>query len=55
MTSQLSQFFIDKARNELHEDENRRKQSLELMRHWLLKHPFVMIKDESYTTGELKK
>jgi hypothetical protein len=33
--------FVEKARNELREDDFRKSQSLEQFRDWLSKHPFL--------------
>lgn len=43
--SKLPDFFIEKAKNELREDENRKQQSIEQCREWSLKHPFISITD----------
>lgn len=37
----LDEKFIQKARKELREDENRKKQALEHFREWIRKHPYI--------------
>jgi hypothetical protein len=37
----LSEKFVQKARSELREDENRKKQALEHFREWIAKHPYI--------------
>ena len=37
----LDEKFILKARKELREDENRKKQALEHFREWIKKHPYI--------------
>ena len=37
----LSQKYIDKARNELREDDTRKEQALKHFREWIAKHPFI--------------
>jgi hypothetical protein len=43
--NELSSFFVEKARIELGEDENRKKQCIEQFRKWLKKHPFIKAGD----------
>lgn len=45
MSKVLSNFFIEKAKNELREDESRKLQSYEIVKDWSLKHPFITILD----------
>lgn len=37
----LPQKYIDKARNELREDDIRKEQALKHFREWISKHPFI--------------
>lgn len=37
----LEEKFVQKARSELREDENRKKQALEHFREWIAKHPYI--------------
>lgn len=37
----LAEKFIQKARVELREEENRKKQALEHFREWIRKHPYI--------------
>lgn len=41
MTKVLDEKFVVKARKELREDDNRKKQALEHFREWIRKHPFI--------------
>jgi hypothetical protein len=41
MRAGLSEFFVEKARRELGEDESRREQALERFKEWIIKHPFI--------------
>lgn len=45
MSKVLSNFFIEKAKNELREDESRKLQSYEIIKDWALKHPFIVVLD----------
>lgn len=37
----LDEKFVLKAKKELREDENRKKQALEHFREWIRKHPYI--------------
>lgn len=37
----LPEKFVEKAKRELREDENRKEQALEHFREWLKKHPYI--------------
>lgn len=37
----LAEKFVQKARLELREEENRKKQALEHFREWIKKHPYI--------------
>jgi hypothetical protein len=39
--SELSEFFREKARTELGESEAKKTQSIQLLREWFRKHPFI--------------
>ncbi|KAG5672069.1 hypothetical protein PVAND_002228 [Polypedilum vanderplanki] len=41
----LSQFYLEKLKFEIGENENKRKQSLDHFREWLTKHPFIKSKE----------
>lgn len=45
MSKVLSDFFVEKAKNELREDESRKSQSYEIVKEWALKHPFIVVLD----------
>lgn len=47
----LEQMYIDKAKNELREDDLRKSQSLAQFREWIAKHPFL----KNVRQGTLKK
>lgn len=44
----LSKSLIKRAEKELREDENRKKQSFELLQQWLHKHPFINVLDPEF-------
>lgn len=46
MSENLSEFFIEKAKKELREDEGRKQQSVELIKDWVFKHPYIKILNE---------
>lgn len=37
----LAQKFVEKARDELREDDTRKEQALKHFREWIVKHPFI--------------
>jgi GrpB-like predicted nucleotidyltransferase (UPF0157 family) len=37
----LPEKFVEKAKRELREDDNRKEQALEHFRQWLKKHPYI--------------
>jgi hypothetical protein len=37
----VSEKFLEKARDELREDENRKEQALQHFREWIGKHPYI--------------
>jgi hypothetical protein len=37
----LAQKFVEKARDELREDDTRKEQALKHFREWIAKHPFI--------------
>ncbi|KAL7023003.1 hypothetical protein ACKWTF_012462 [Chironomus riparius] len=53
MSKVLSDFFIKKAKNELREDESRKLQSFEIVKEWILKHPFITDLDPEILTLEI--
>ena len=45
MSKTLSNFFVEKAKNELREEESRKLQSYEIVKDWVMKHPFITVLD----------
>jgi hypothetical protein len=45
--SKLSAFFIEKAKNELGEDEDRKRQALQQLNEFVKNHPFVKFREIS--------
>ncbi|KAG5668708.1 hypothetical protein PVAND_016637 [Polypedilum vanderplanki] len=41
MNEELSEFYIEKAKNELGETESKKEQSIRQFKEWLSKHPFI--------------
>lgn len=46
--TQISEFYIEKAKKDLNENESKKLQSLDDCRKWLMKHPFIKVMDPSF-------
>lgn len=51
----LAQKYIEKARDELREDDTRKEQALQHFREWIAKHPFIKNIRQGDWTGITKK